>query len=117
MKFIRVFSLLLAMLLMVGSFAACGKKSQQSAEPNDPYFDAVVFAVNSNQVHVGPLSGELEMSAAADKGILINKTMLDGSSLDWLEPGMLIRITYNGMITYSIPAQINGVIHVDVLED
>ena len=118
MKLIRILCLILACVLVFGSLVGCGKKKQEEETQPEVYtFDAYVFERNSSSILVGPMSGELEISAAMDKGILLNIHMLDGSSLDWLEPGMLIRVTYNGMITYSIPAKIAGVISVEVLED
>ena len=106
---------MLSVLMMAGTLLACGKK-EEPTEPETFVFDAYVFQVNNSSVLVGPVSGEKEIAAAADKGLLLNRETLSGESLDYLEPGMLIRVTYNGVITYSLPAQIPAVLRVEILE-
>ena len=118
MKIVRLMCLLLAVLMVAGMVSACGKKSQEETQAENDYcFEAWVLTVSNRGVMVGPVEDGVEMAAAGDSGILLNIEMLNGVSLDSLKPGMLIRVTYDGKITYSYPAQINGIINVEILDE
>ena len=125
MKNLRFLAVIAAMMLMVGMLTACQIPKVQPSDtapsvthtPKEYTFDAIVLAVSEEAVLVGPMSGEAEIIAATEHGILLNPMLQNGDSIPQLEVGMIIRVTYNGIITYSIPAQINGVHSVEVLEE
>ena len=118
MKKLRVIAVLTVICCMMGMLAAC--QVPEETEPSytgEVYtFEAIVYEVSPGKIHVRPVSGETEMAAAADKGLIINDTLWNGDKVTGLEKGMQIRVSYNGVITYSLPARISGVISVEILK-
>ena len=124
MKNLRFLAVIAAMMLMVGMLAACQAPEAQPSDsapsvthtPKEYSFEAIVLAVSEWRILVGPMTGEAEIIAATEHGIVLNPKLQNGDTIPQLEVGMIIRVTYNGIITYSIPAQINGLYSVEILE-
>ena len=120
MKKLRLIAFATAIFLSAGLFAACQAPEAETPTTVTPIvysFDALVLEISENGVRLCPLSGEAEIQAGGDQGIMLATQLRDGSSIPELEKGMLIRVSYNGIITNSLPAQINGVIGVEILEE
>ncbi len=104
--------ILLPLLLIVLTLTACG--TAQTADPDTPSdysadapststFEATVIEASDHTILVDPVSGSAELNSADQIVVPLQKDMT-------FQTGDLVKITYNGEIMESYPAQL-GEIH------
>ncbi|MCR5264298.1 MAG: hypothetical protein K6D94_10515, partial [Clostridiales bacterium] len=101
----RLFALAAALLLLLA--ASCGKRVETQDEPR--YLFATVIETGASPL-VEPAEGSWELSSA-DRIYIDTQNMSDDPSkftLLTLRAGDTVRITYDGMIAETYPAQINN---------
>lgn len=114
---------LILVLILVFSLTACSDKpttnviekpnNNQQVETNTVSFNAVILEILDGSILVEPVEGSNELKSA-DK-ISVNYKNLE-IHFNLIE-GQTIKIEYDGSIAESYPAQINGTVSIELVED
>ena len=118
MKFKKVLGVILAVLMLSMALASCDNTDY--SEPSGQiakekyYFHAIVVEVYDRSIMVTPVEGATEGNSSGL--ISVSLTLKSGDVVEGIEVGDKVRITYNGQIMESYPAQIAGAFEIVVVE-
>lgn len=96
-------SIILCLVAILTLLVACGTKNKKIT------FNATVLEVNETSILVEPIEGSNELKSS-DK-IVVSTTGLDTAGIT---AGSKVKITYNGYILESYPAQLGEVYDIEI---
>ena len=112
----RTLSILFALMLLL-PLAGCKQGGTPPEEESQSAFNAMVLEVyEGGSVLVEPFADEEAILRSADRITFGKNSLVSGASMPELAAGDTIRITFDGTIAESYPAQLMRVYAVDVVE-
>ncbi len=125
-KEIKIFAVLMCIAILTAVFCGCNKDTSNTIDTSDPsahagdisgdmrWFDAEIKTVSGASITVAPLGDSYEARGAGEAGLVVTTKLADGKSCPELSVGDVVRITYDGLIAETYPAQILKVFEIEV---